>query len=199
MLEEQTKCYITALVWTLSYYYRGVCSWGWYYPHHYAPYISDIKNFKDLQIELELGGPFLPFQQLLAVLPTASKELLPKAYHNLMTQPSSTIIDYYPLDFETDLNGKKQEWEALVLIPFIDEVKLITAMSDCNMDLTDAEKLRNTHGPMLQYEYSATDLGLLPESPYGQPAVPHVFCLETPIPLNEVRYIAYYFMSKLIG
>lgn len=34
----------------------------------------------------------------------------------------SPVIDYYPLQFETDLNGKMQPWEAVVLIPFIDEV-----------------------------------------------------------------------------
>lgn len=59
---------------------------------------------------------------MLAVLPPASKELLPEAYHQLMTAETSPVIEYYPMDFETDLNGKKQEWEAVVLIPFIDEV-----------------------------------------------------------------------------
>ena len=36
----------------------------------------------------------------------------------------SEIIEYYPVNFKTDLNGKQQEWEAVVLIPFIDEVGL---------------------------------------------------------------------------
>jgi len=40
----------------------------------------------------------------------------------LMETESSPVKDYYPIDFETDLNGKLQEWEAVVLIPFIDEV-----------------------------------------------------------------------------
>ena len=39
-----------------------------------------------------------------------------------MTEESSPIFDYYPLEFQTDLNGKKNDWEAVVLIPFIDEV-----------------------------------------------------------------------------
>lgn len=39
-----------------------------------------------------------------------------------MTQDISPVIDFYPVDFQTDLNGKQQEWEAVVLIPFIDEV-----------------------------------------------------------------------------
>ena len=40
-----------------------------------------------------------------------------------MVSENSAIYDFYPTDFETDLNGKLQEWEAVVLIPFIEEVK----------------------------------------------------------------------------
>jgi 5'-3' exoribonuclease 1 len=39
-----------------------------------------------------------------------------------MTDPKSPILHFYPLDFRTDLNGKKAEWEAVVLVPFIDQV-----------------------------------------------------------------------------
>ena len=39
-----------------------------------------------------------------------------------MTTDSSPVIDFYPIKFDTDLNGKQQDWEAVVLIPFIDEV-----------------------------------------------------------------------------
>ena len=40
-----------------------------------------------------------------------------------MINRDSPIINFYPTDFESDLNGKSQEWEAVVLIPFIDEVR----------------------------------------------------------------------------
>ena len=39
-----------------------------------------------------------------------------------MDEATSEIGDFYPTAFSTDLNGKKQEWEAVVLIPFIEEV-----------------------------------------------------------------------------
>lgn len=42
-----------------------------------------------------------------------------------MTSEESPIIEYYPTEFKTDLNGKQQEWEAVVLIPFIDEVRAL--------------------------------------------------------------------------
>jgi len=50
-----------------------------YYPHHYAPYLSDVKGFSNLKLDFEYGQPFLPYQQLMAVLPAASKSLLPQA------------------------------------------------------------------------------------------------------------------------
>ena len=46
-----------------------------------------------------------------------------------MYDPNSPILDFYPLEFEQDLNGKKQDWEAIVKIPFIDEVRLLKAMA----------------------------------------------------------------------
>ncbi|XP_047520922.1 5'-3' exoribonuclease 1 isoform X3 [Pieris napi] len=159
VLADQAEGYVRAIQWNLFYYYKGCPSWCWYYPHHYAPYISDIKGFKDLKIEFELGDPFKPFEQLLAVLPAASKHLLPTPFHDLMTDEDSPIVHYYPIHFETDLNGKKNDWEAVVLIPFIDEVNLLSAMSPCYQRLTEEELKRNMHGPMLVYNWSSTPVG----------------------------------------
>ncbi|XP_046595171.1 5'-3' exoribonuclease 1 isoform X1 [Neodiprion lecontei] len=160
VLKSQAECYVRAIQWNLNYYYNGCCSWSWYYPHHYAPYISDIKGFKDLKLEFDMGRPFLPFQQLLAVLPAASRSLLPKPFESLMIGEQSPIIDYYPAEFKTDLNGKRQEWEAVVLIPFIEETSLLEAMEPCYAKLTPDEKQRNSHGPMYVYYHTTEDLGL---------------------------------------
>jgi len=46
-----------------------------------------------------------------------------------MYDPNSPILGFYPLEFEQDLNGKKQDWEAIVKIPFIDEERLLKAMA----------------------------------------------------------------------
>ena len=52
-----------------------------------------------------------------------------KCIKDLMYNPISPILDFYPLEFEQDLNGKKAEWEAIVKIPFIDEERLLKAMA----------------------------------------------------------------------
>lgn len=183
---EQTECYIRALQWTLLYYYRGVPSWAWYYPHHYAPFISDLRNFSNLKIHFDQGKPFLPFQQLLSVLPTASKDHLPSAYHKLMMDPDSPVVDYYPENFETDLNGKQQSWEAVVLIPFIEEKRLLNAMELCDTFLTDEEKQRNVHGPMLMVQYDSKGMEFLPAN-YGFDEIKQLNAKETAIFLDEVR------------
>lgn len=76
-----------------------------------------------------------------------------------MTNRESKILQYYPKNFETDLNGKKQEWEAVVLIPFIDEKLLLQEMRTKENLLSRDEIERNIHGPMLEYHYHSIAQG----------------------------------------
>uniref|UniRef100_A0AAX7V7U9 5'-3' exoribonuclease 1 n=1 Tax=Astatotilapia calliptera TaxID=8154 RepID=A0AAX7V7U9_ASTCA len=184
-LANQAKCYVEGIQWILHYYYHGVQSWSWYYPYHYAPYLSDIRNVSGLKLTFEHGQPFMPFQQLLAVLPAASMELLPECYRHLMTSESSAIIEYYPLDFKTDLNGKQQEWEAVVLIPFIDERCLLAAMEACNRKLTKEEKARNCHTECAVYSYDR-EMDFAYASPLPQlfPDIVHCHVRTAHIPMD---------------
>ncbi|KAK4879546.1 hypothetical protein RN001_007692 [Aquatica leii] len=197
VLKSQAEEYVRAIQWNLHYYYNGVCSWSWFYPHHYAPYISDIKDFAHLTFNFDLAEPFKPYEQLLAVLPAASQSLLPEPYHKLMTDEESLIKQYYPEDFKTDLNGKKQEWEAVVLIPFIDEAILLKAMEPCNQLLTAEEKQRNTHGPMLVYEYTSENLNeyvapeFFPSVTKSHAKCKQVFINEIRIPISKLIKGAY--------
>lgn len=63
-----------------------------------------------------------------------------------MVSPDSEIIDFYPEEFEVDLNGKKFAWQGVVLLPFIDEKRLLAAMEKRYPLLTEEEKARNTVG-----------------------------------------------------
>eukprot|EP00036_Acanthoecidae_sp_10tr_P016736 CAMPEP_0206304000 /NCGR_PEP_ID=MMETSP0106_2-20121207/9523_1 /ASSEMBLY_ACC=CAM_ASM_000206 /TAXON_ID=81532 /ORGANISM="Acanthoeca-like sp., Strain 10tr" /LENGTH=1375 /DNA_ID=CAMNT_0053734805 /DNA_START=73 /DNA_END=4197 /DNA_ORIENTATION=- len=151
---DLARQYVEGLQWVLLYYFKGVPSWGWFFNAHYTPFVSDIHGIADLKLNFELGEPFLPFQQLMSVLPPASKKHVPEAMQPLMIDPKSPILDFYPLDFATDLNGKKQDWEALVLICFIDEKRLLDAMSEREHLLTKEEMGRNIRSTPIEMRYN---------------------------------------------
>ncbi|XP_029930281.1 5'-3' exoribonuclease 1 [Myripristis murdjan] len=184
-LANQAKCYVEGIQWILHYYYHGVQSWSWYYPYHYAPFLSDIRNISGLKLTFDLAQPFMPFEQLLGVLPAASKDLLPECYRHLMTSESSPIIEYYPLDFKTDLNGKQQEWEAVVLIPFIDERCLLAAMAPFNDKMTKAEKARNRHTECAVYTHDPdVDFTYNSSLPQLFPNITHCHVRQTLVPMD---------------
>lgn len=153
-MDDLVGAYIVGIQWVLRYYYDGVASWGWFYPYHYAPKISDLKGIERFgNHEFTIGHPFKPFEQLMGVLPSLSKKLLPLAYQDLMTDANSPIIDFYPRDFELDMNGKKQDWEAIVKIPFIDEKRLLEAMGNREQRLTQEERERTKFGNSFKFTY----------------------------------------------
>lgn len=67
-IQKYVEEYIEALQWILKYYYQGCASWSWFYPYHYAPYLSDLKNFNHSNRIFNKGTPFKPFEQLLSKL-----------------------------------------------------------------------------------------------------------------------------------
>jgi 5'-3' exoribonuclease 1 len=102
--------YVEGLQWVMHYYYSGVASWSWFYDYHYAPRVSgercypipspnlcntlsDLKGVGEMTFNFELGKPFRPFEQLMGVMPEASKELLPEAYRvSLLMPPAAAQV-----------------------------------------------------------------------------------------------------------
>jgi 5'-3' exoribonuclease 2 len=155
--EHIALSYLEGLVWVFRYYYRGCTSWNWFYPYHYAPFASDLGQVKISEVKLELGEPYKPFNQLMSVLPPDSAHALPTAYAELMTSANSMIADFYPTNFKIDLNGKKQSWMGVALLPFIDEKRLLDAISTVEHTLTEEERARNTLSKDILYVHSSLD------------------------------------------
>jgi 5'-3' exoribonuclease 1 len=159
------------------------------------PQLINIDVSKGLKADLnfKLGQPFHPYEQLMGVLPDRSKTIVPAVYHELMTSSDSPIIDFYPREFELDMNGKKMEWEAVVKIPFIDEKRLLAAMEPRNKLLTDSEKARNEFGVTLKFTYAHDINFIYPSSLVGIfPDISHCHCVENIFDLPTIEGLDYH-------
>ena len=131
------KQYLKGTQFVLTYYLYDIPDWYWFYPYHYSPFFSDICEYlkylksdenlqkinKTLSFKFEKNEPLTPYEQLLAVLPPESSDILPKTFSKLMTDINSPIIDFYP-KIDTIKIEYKNEYEKTILVPFID-VKLL--------------------------------------------------------------------------
>ncbi|KAI9149280.1 5'-3' exoribonuclease [Paramyrothecium foliicola] len=191
-LRKLCENYVQGLQWVLYYYYRGIASWPWFYAYHYAPLISDVVLGVNADLNFKKGQPFKPFEQLMGVLPDRSKKIVPKVYHELMTDPNSPIIDFYPRDFILDMNGKKMDWEAVVKIPFIDEKRLLDAMATKNDLLEPDEKNRNGYGVPIKFTYSPDVNFTFPSSMPGVfPEIPSCHCVENIFDMPDMEGLEY--------
>jgi 5'-3' exoribonuclease 2 len=152
--------YTKGLCWVLAYYYKGCASWSWYYPYHYAPFASDLRNLEQYYpITFEKSEPFSPISQLMAVLPPRSNHCMPVSCRALMEDSNSSIIDFYPEKFEYDPNGKSVSWLWVVLLPFLDEKRLLDAIKEVDQSFTAEEKARDELVPHTIYAHFKSEVG----------------------------------------
>ncbi|KAF0439338.1 5-3 exoribonuclease 1 [Gigaspora margarita] len=113
--ESLIQSYIKGLQWIISYYNGTLKSCRWFYPGHRSPMISDLQNLNMSEINFDVEDYYKPFEHLMFVLPPISKDLLPKAFQNLMND--FRIEKFYP---ETT---KKN-----YILPFIDDELLLSVL-----------------------------------------------------------------------
>jgi len=89
--------YVEGLQWVIHYHYSGVASWGWFYNYHDAPrisgafllvslfyiltWLSGLRDVDKMSFDFPLSTLFCPYEQLMGVLPLASKDQILSASH----------------------------------------------------------------------------------------------------------------------
>ncbi|GIQ79460.1 5'-3' exoribonuclease [Kipferlia bialata] len=142
--------YIDGLRWVLKYYYVGCTDWGWCYPEHYAPMITDIARCVPAESKFDHDSqPFPPYAQLLGVLPPSSAGALPLPLQSLLRDKDSPLAAIYPRHFTLDMVGKRREWQAVARLPLITDGSVITRELDKRWaevadQLTEDDHHRNT-------------------------------------------------------
>jgi 5'-3' exoribonuclease 1 len=146
--------YLKGMTFVLRYYLDSIPSWNWSYPFMYAPLFSELSQHLesfDFTFTFPPSVPFSPFEQLLAILPSQSAYLLPEPLRPLLTSPDSIIADFYPIDFEVDLEGKKNEYEGIILLPHVDPERISKAFESVKDSLNEEDKERNKSGSIFAY------------------------------------------------
>lgn len=158
LLEEQIKKlvyeYTRGMVFVLKYYLYNIPTFDWFYPYHYAPLLTDIYNYlpEDIDnLEFDFVEPLSPLEQLLCVLPPQSYRLVPKELHPLMLSKDTPLIHMYPKSFKIDLEGKKNDYEGICLLPFTDSDLIRREFKNVCDKLSDTDKRRNQPGFVYEY------------------------------------------------
>jgi len=82
----------------------------------------------------------------MSVFPKQSAHAIPECYRHLLSDPTSEIIDFYPIGFRLDVNGAAFAWMGVNLLPFIDKPRLLAAMAKADENgnkLSVQERERN--------------------------------------------------------
>ena len=90
-----------------------------------------------------------------------------------MTDPNSPIIGNYPLNFRIDQEGKRNDWEGVVCIPFIDVQLLLQAARSIDIAaLSQVERDRNSHGHILLFSHDKSNFLATPGALWLAPLPP---------------------------
>ncbi|KAJ3439066.1 5'-_3' exoribonuclease [Anaeramoeba flamelloides] len=155
-LNNMVKCYLEGLQWIYTYYCKGCPDWGWYYPFHYTPMIDDLVNLKKYNITENIFNyepPIKPLVSLLSILPIKSSDILPQKLRPLLTDENSPLIEYLPKELKFDQNGKRFEWEWILLLPFIDIELFKKCIREAKGNYTEEEEKRNKVDSTYIYQY----------------------------------------------
>ena len=137
---DMCQQYLTGMAWIYAYYTQGTAAINnnFVYRYHHTPLFIDLASVlsqtKVIEGYLAEADQLVmnPIHQLLAVLPLPSKDLLPREVSHLMSK-DSPIADYYPAEAIIEMDAKNADWQGVVLISFVDPLRIIEAVNSTTM------------------------------------------------------------------
>jgi 5'-3' exonuclease len=120
---DPVRDFMKTVQWVYLYYKEGTTYWDWFYPYHYALhadiFVDYIEDTRIISYSFKKSLPSSTDDQLLRVIPFASKNLLPLHLHDR----AEKIAIQYPR-FKIDNSGKREEWEAITIVDFVNLDKI---------------------------------------------------------------------------
>ncbi|ANQ08156.1 5'-3' exoribonuclease [Plasmodium coatneyi] len=113
-IQHIVKKYIEGLFWNLHYYHFG-CARST--PTTTRPCAAICYPLRSPIFFFEKGKPYSAYTHLISVLPQKDNNLLPEAYKNIYSEDE--VKSFFPENVRIDPNGKKETWEYIVHLPFI--------------------------------------------------------------------------------
>jgi len=164
-IKDIVHTYLDGCQWVLNYYVNGIPDWLWYFPHLYAPFLSDIvQHLDDYKPKtFPLTKPVDPFLQLLVVMPPKCKYLLPSVFHPIFTN----LSQYFPTEFSIDVTGKRKEWEGIVQLPPISLTDFDRVYQELKPQLNERDRKRNIQGKTFLYKYDDVNPPTTLKTSYG--------------------------------
>lgn len=112
--------YLRSLNWCFSYYMSHNLSWEYSYSYHKGPFVSDICNFlrissSNIIFEYEIGRPMYPIEQLLIIIPSTDKNIIPRSFRHLVEKYSKI-----PGDVKVDKNYISKRYKMVFFLPSVD-------------------------------------------------------------------------------
>lgn len=145
------KEYMIGILFIARYYFKGIPTFSWCYPFHYAPLISDLYTYckdSDLKFEFNIDRPLSMYESLLGIFPPSSFHLLPSSIRDCLKNKLLMDVDFLE-DFEVDLDGCQQEYEGKCILPIVgyDKLKYLFSM----VKLTQEEERKNSIGNIYKF------------------------------------------------
>jgi 5'-3' exonuclease len=142
---------MVGILFIARYYFKGIPTFSWCYPFHYAPLVSDLYTYckdSDLKFEFNIDRPLSMYESLLGIFPPSSFHLLPSSVREGLKNKLLMDVDFLE-DFEVDLDGCQQEYEGKCILPIVgyDKLKYLFSM----VKLTQDEERKNSIGNIYKF------------------------------------------------